>query len=355
MTAIARPSGSAGLRLLRTGLTFPYVPSPPIHCRSLGDRLCVAAVEGLVTDSRIVLFDRDGQPASTGLVLPFLLTGLDLGEGWLVLTSTRPDGSAVVAGLDIDEGTANTIADLPMPEDLTRVAEPMATVTGIEIMWQSGFDRTTLWSTTVSGGSCGPPRPLELGDLTSDSALAGVGEHVALARVHGVRQQLELMWLVQGEIVDAVPVAEGVGPATPSVASGGDAAVVAWSSGEGLRVSRVEMGSGAVAAELSVPLQPGRHLRSCDVIAGGGEQAAVIWHAEQLGDPEPLHGVPGRQEPSRVIEGWAAALDVRAWHLSTPVRLSPPGTVHHVGGWVGDRLLLVHGDQQPVITVLEDA
>lgn len=354
MTSTPVGSGAErGLRPIRTGLRFPFVPSPPVHCVPLADRLGVAAIEGLVTDSRIVLLDRDGQPASTGLVLPFLLTGLDAGEGWIVLTGARSDGSVVVTGLNLNEGTATTIADLAMPEELTRVVEPVATATGVEVLWQSGFGRTTLWSARVSEGVCGPPRPLELGDLTSDSALAGVGEHVALAWAHGERQQLDLLWLADGDLVGTVRTAEGVASATPSVAAWRDAAVLAWADGEGLRVSLVEPGSGRPAAELGVPLHPAR-LRSCNIISGGRDRIAVLWHTEQLGDPEPLAEVPGRQEPSRIVEGWVAALDATAWRLSTPLPLTPSGTVHHVGGWIGDRLVLVHGDQQPVITVLED-
>lgn len=340
---------TSGLRPVAPGRELPFVPFPPVHCARWGDHLCVVAIEGLVQKSVLVLLDRDGQPQSPGLTLPFLVTGMAATGDQLVLTASRTDGSSLVAGLSPDDAALRWVSDVPVPDDVTKVAEPAVVDSHLEAVWQAGFDRSTLWSADVGEAGTGSARPLAFADVTGDSALAAAEGQVAVVRLHGEHQQLDVSWCRGATLGSTTVVARGAHPTTPSIAALPRGAAVAWSDGSGLRVSRVEPGSAGSSAELTVPLAPAR-LRSCDVLSGDDGRVAVVWHAERLGDPQPLTEVPGRQEPARRVDGWVALLDPDGWQLGAAVPLDPAGTLHHTGGWLGDRLLLVHGDQVPLVT-----
>jgi hypothetical protein len=328
---------------VRTGLPLPFFPFPPLHCRVVGDGLCVAGIEGMVGGSQLVVLDRVGVPVGNGAALPFLLTGLVVvDEGHAVATATTPEGHGLAAGLTLPDGIVDWSVDVALPADLTRVAEPLLVGGRVVVTWQAGFESSTFWAQPVGPASVGHPRRLALTDLTGDSSQAAVGGQIALARVHGPQHQLDLVWVTDDELgFTVVPLAEQVRAVAPCVAALSDReAVVAWDDRRGLCLARVPVGAVAPTAELDVPLGPLDQLQTCDVITGAGGRAAVVVHRAH-----PDH-------PDRV-DGWVAALDPATWHKGVRIPLDPPGTLHHSGGWVDDRLVLVHGGQVPVISVFE--
>jgi len=363
---VTSAASGADLALVSTGARLPFVPSPPIQYRSGGRQLWAAAIEGLVRDSRLVSLDRDGRIASPAVALPFLVTGLDVGPSGLLLAGNGSDGGLMAVGLDGADPRpdAGWTVDVPPTGPVTQVAVPTVLAGRGHLVWQTaGVDAgSVLWMAEVGAGGRVEPTALGFDDLSADAGLAVVGDRLALARVHGQRQALDVVWMGAGGVhLGTVPVAEHVGPATPAVGALDGAAVVAWNDGRDLRLTCIPTdapsapaagGTGRARAELSVGLGSGR-LRSCAVLTGEGDRAAIVWHSSRPGDPGPTAEVPGRREPVPVVDGWVAGLDVGAWRLGAPVHLDPPGTVHHGGGWVGDRLLVVHGAQEPVVSVLE--
>jgi len=343
---------SGGLRVVSTGRPFPFVPTPPIHCRPLDDRLYVAGIEGLVRDSRIVAMDRDGVPDTSGMTLPLLVTGLALRDGMAVVGGTQEDGTTVVAAIDLVSGTTRWVDEVAATDELSRVVQPVAGTDGVQALWETGFDRSTLWTAEVGRDGCGPARPVRFSDLTSDAVAVGVDHGVAMARLHGNEQQLDLLLLDDGDVTASVALAaRGAGP-TPSLGRVGSDVAVVWGDSDRVVVTRVARSSTDPVAELSVPIGGGR-LRSCDVIADGKSRVVVLWHTEQWGDPEPSPEMPGHDVPARIVAGWLAVVDTERWELGPAVELDPAGTVHHAGGWLDERLILVHGGQLPVVTVME--
>jgi hypothetical protein len=143
--------------------------------------------------------------------------------------------------------------------------------------------------------------------------------------------------------------------ALASTTSGG---IVAWAARADQAIHSVlldarfhlgEVRTGAVA-------DPGARLRSVRVASDGQDRLAVLFQAA-VTRPGPTglgQRLGPRSRPGR-LRVWHHLAGPEALSTARPqsLELRPPGTVYEAACWLGDRLLVVHGDSEPVVSAFE--
>ena len=189
-------------------------------------------------------------------------------------------------------------------------------------------------------------------DATIELAATAIDGDVVVARVHGKRQALQLMRIdpMRGELRGVVEVAEYA--VLPGVHRLGDRLAVLWTSG---RDGQAWLGSydadlGVIGEAAAVTATaPEEHVRSARLFVGDG--AAALSYVTARPTEEVVTLQANGPPEMRVSEAYAHHVAKLDGGLGAAQPLLEPGVVFHDGGWLGTRLIIVHGSRAPVVSV----
>jgi hypothetical protein len=228
---------------------------------------------------------------------------LDLGgRAWLVWAEGQPSGPASVRACRWEVGER--------PGPALELAAAGAGVAGLDVAGAGGAGLLAWFA------GDGPVHLVGLRDGRAGPEWSARGERAVLARVAPAPDGWWLLWL-----------GREAGPAS---------------------LQRLDAGLAPVGAPLPVAEAgpgPGASVRDARLLPRdlpGGGATALAW---QRATP-----APGRPHGQRLEELVAAAPG-----LDPAITLAEPSLAYRAGGWLGERLVLVHGSSDPLVTVLAPA
>jgi hypothetical protein len=315
------------------GVDLPF----PVRAAPGGERLHL--VGGWSSSRPAIHLALDGDGA--GVVGP---TPLPLGGAASV---AGLDGGVVIGGSSLDGG-GPAVLELDAGGAVDEVPR---------VLWATGPPEAALWCARLDQQLAEPVCVLEPSQPVIELALAPMGGRVLAACLHGSPATLDLV-MVDGE--EPRPRARLEASAAFSLALGSTRAggVLAWAGRADRAIHSVQLDArlqvgkvtrGAVAA-------PGARLRSVRVAGDGQGRLGVLFQAA-VTRPGPIgqgQKVGPRSHPGR-LKVWHHLAGAEALSTARPqsLELRPPGVVYEAAGWLGGRLLVVHGDTEAVVSAFQ--
>ena len=337
---------------------LPVALEPPVRVAARAGRLHVAGVDPTTRAGRFLSIAVDGSAAGDAVAWPLRAAALAPLQDGLIATGSLPDdGPPLVFAVD-DAGAIVWQHEVRVDQDqtLTRFPRPvlLADDGRVAVVWVTGERDPLLWIAEVAGDRLGPARMVPLAELTVDLDLDATAGAVTVARVRGYPLRLDL--IRPGESPEPRPVDGARQVETVSIAVGGGLTVVAWTSmaddvvhaqafGPGL----APLGEPAAVAEAPRPLRlrQARFVRGGDRLAirFGASRAVAGWSA-----PRDASGQPGRRGRHERIEQFVAAYDPASGLTGAVQRVGEGGRGFDAAAWVDDRLLVIHGTDEPLLS-----
>jgi hypothetical protein len=327
---------------------FPFDASVPVVCAPAAGALHALARDAGSGRVRHAALDAEAQPVRPPVELDAAFV-MGLATDGRVL-------AAVVALADGQTPALLTLGPRGDVRDLTPLSPPAPlAVQPVPLMYDG--DALAILATAdarlltvTAGGSVG--EAIDCRDMTVELAAAVVDGGAVVARVHGDRQALQLMRieLPGGALRGIVDVAEQA--VLPGVHVLGDRLALVWTSGRDgqawLGWFDGDLGATDIAAALTATT-PGERVRSARLLAGGESVALSYVTARPIEQIVPPEGDgPSTMRAGQAFAHYLAELDAG---LGPPQPVAEPGAVFHDGGWLGTRLLLLHGLDAPVVSV----
>jgi len=297
-----------------------------------GDGACAAAFDGrlhlFVVDgarSAHASIDASGRASEYSCDVAFAVVDAAASGDGLVLVGDIDEGHLVVAALDAD-GRERWRHALDAASPLLHAPFVRACGDRVTVAWEEerGDASVLAWCDVDADGAT-PVQRIPLDDTTLRLAATAIDDGLVVARLAGMPPRATLLRIVGGAVVAQREVSDACnGPI--ALARDGDGIALAGCDDAHLVVSRFD-------AKLT-PLGPARTVAATKIDRLGAFDGG---HAVFVGTRWPtkpaVHGiVPADGASARVF------IAQRAFELPQPV-----GRVE-AGGWIGDRFVLVHGD-----------
>jgi hypothetical protein len=297
-----------------------------------GDGACAAPFDGRLhlfviegARSTHASIDASGRASEYAHDIAFAVVDAAAISDGLVLVGDTDDGDLVVAALDAD-GRERWRHALDAVTPLLHAPIVCARGDRATVAWEEdrGDASILAWCDVDADGTT-PVQRMPLADTTLRLAATAIDAGLVVARLAGMPPRATLLRIVGGEVVARREVVD-VGSGPIALARDGDDIALALSDAARLVVARFD-------ATLT-PLGPSRISAAQKIDRLGAFDG---WHAVFVGTRWPakpaVHGiVPADGASARVF------IAQRAFELPQPV-----GRVE-AGGWIGDRFVLVHGD-----------
>jgi len=330
---------------------LPLAGSPPMASTSHGGHLQVVLVNLKGEGAVQLVLDRDGRTVAMSPVPLAYPVGLAACDGELHLTGALR-GTDDPAHVVLDPaGGSGQPSPLAVSGTLVRWPRPVC-IQRLAIVWETSDQRSSkLWIREMGGVDSGATAGISLEGYSSLLDFAASGPTLNVLRVSGSRAELQLIRFGgdHRRVSDQI-IADGV--TAVSLASTPSLAAVAWVElGRRLCVAWAEPGGRLGPAGILFEAEAGTELTSPRVLLRHDGQAAVLCRvarrgpsggAVQQGPPQPLT----REELAIVVRPHARV----AASLSN---IDPPGSGGGTGGWLDDRLIVLHGSLEPALTVFE--
>jgi hypothetical protein len=314
----------------------PQALDPPAYCVTVGERVHAVALDPGGAASRHLAVDADGA-AEALAPLPVAVGGVAANGAELLVTGWDAARRPAVLTVD-DAGAVTATAAIPFDGVPLLFPRPVGGRDGVGLVALSDPEQPRLWRAPLTGGTLGKALVVPLRGTTIEADVAAVPGGLALARVLDRPSRLEIARVGDDRGVSALalPLESPLSPVLAAVPGG--LLLLALSSVTGT----IELFPLDARAR---PSLPGRRLagvaparsRTGGLIARHG-RVAVTWRS---GD---------------VVEDIAATLAVvgpGGEVLAAPAPVEPAGALREAGGWLGDRLVLLHGGETPEISVYE--
>ena len=280
------------------------------------------------------------------LASPVALAG---GAEGLVVLGGDAGGAAIVLVLG-DDGAERSRGRLPLGADLAVWPAAAGDGDAVWLAWATGERPSALRSCRLGEHA----EPLELGDAagpTRDVAIALTDRGPVAAWSHEGRETLELVAWGAGD-VRRQPVGDAGAPVSPALAAAGDRLALAWiARGEAaprLAWFDAPCSPPATSSELPAAADPARP-RSVRLAGAPDGRLAILL---QTAAPRP--GVatgPGNRPSAVTVRAELIVVDSDGARSSW--ELDDPGTAQEACAWLGDRVVVVHGEGAPVVTVVD--
>jgi hypothetical protein len=358
------------LRLIHGPYDLPYEVTFPLHAAALEDRLVLAWAEAGGQAAWLGRLDRDGSLASPPVRLALgYLEGMAECNGILFLVAALPGETAPhLVALD-RQGNLAWERPLPVEDTLVRWPRPVCAGGRLYLYWELCGERPFLCAAVYSEGELGPvwkvsltpenPSPNQRGQdgagsspgaLPSDALeAAAFGNGIVVAQVPSSLSGIELIHIQDQEIVTRAWVGASY-PSSLALAGGNGRLALLWISNPAGDLLVQEFGADLAPLgerQPAVHIQAPAEVRSARFIPGEAGRLAL---SLQVGVPQdPRNRGRGVSKASQFIGPYA-------WEPMREgpfVPVAPAGTSFDTGAWIGDRLLLVHGERQPVVSVFE--
>jgi hypothetical protein len=329
-----------------TALDVPFLP--PLLSVALDGRLHVFGRRG-GGDSCHLTLDSKGRKPETLPAVPLerVTSAARLASGVLLAGPDAATRLPVVLELGRD-GSEKGRWSVPQPAPLAFWPQLAVGDARAWLAWATGGEEVTVWVARLEPGDI---RPAAAGGfeapLTDLVVLAG--EPPLLAAGHGTRR------------VDVVAGAPGHTSRMElnaseafavSAARAGGTLAVAWISrvDQALDVQTFDAGL-KPSGRSRVDLGGGGRLRAARLL-GSGDRLALSWQtAAATGS---LASDPEADGPESVeVRHWIAGFSLHGAGLGEAFELRPPGVAYDTAAWLDERLLVIHGSEQPFVSVYE--
>jgi hypothetical protein len=264
----------------------------------------------------------------------------------LLLVCPVQDGSSRAGRLAQVDGSGDVRrrARLPLPGEL--VQWPRITWAGdlAVLVWGVGEE---LRSATWAGDAVSSVRVLDAGGQAGLD-VAGSAAGVLVAAIDG-QGSARLLAVQDGAVVATHRLVSDAPVSVARAYTVGDGWAVCWVSGDrSARVQRFDAALEPVGPPVTLPA-PAPHERFGDVrLVVGPPDRIVSW--TQYGSTRQGPTNPAADSPVQQVQ-LRDALSLMGAD-EEPFLLSQPGVASRAAGWIGEHLVVAHGAQAPVVTVL---
>jgi hypothetical protein len=389
------------LQRIKEPAALPYAVTFPLQAAVLDERLYLTWAEADNQAAWLGALDRDGRQSLLPVKLPLGYVGsMAACAGKLCLVATRAgEADPYLVVLD-PGGVLDGKIPLPVGEAMVRWPRLVCSTASTCLYWELGgknpavcvaaWDEDRLGEVirvdiSAEGGSpasgAGGPVPLAPGAAVSD-ALEAVpfAKGIVLGRVPSSLAGIELIQVPV--LTDTAPgntaARPGFSQPAPAVRFWVDtsyptslalAATSAGASGEYLALAWVSNPTPNLLVQVynndlallgtprpPVSFKPPAIIGSAHFIGGTGSSLAL--NLQVLVDQDPRHALGtisagDRQIAARTASQFIGLYAVESRQASAFLSVSPAGTSFNTGGWIGSRLLLVHGERQPVVSIYQ--